>query len=116
MTLDERVVYDADEYLGCIMMDGHLLTFSNKGRERIAGFANALERLGANRERELLGQALILWETHAYVDFGAAGDALQNQFNELDERFFSAASAKDSLEIRTKYYVRDHLDAFVILD
>jgi hypothetical protein len=116
MTLDERVVYDADDYLGCIMMDGHLLTFSNKGPQRIADFVNALERVGANRERELLGQALLLWKTHAYVDAGAAGDALQNQFNELDEQFFAAASAKESLEIHTKHYVREHLGAFVILD
>ena len=116
LTLDERVVYDADEYLGCIMMDGHLLTFSNKGRERIADFVNALERVGANRERELLGQALLLWERHAYVDVGAAGDALRNEFNELDEQLFSAASEEDSLENHIKHYVRQHLDAFVILD
>ena len=116
LTLDERVVYDADEYLGSIMMDGHILTFSNKGLERIDDFVKALDRVGATRENALLGQALLLWEKHGYVAFDEADDALRSAFDVLDEQFFAAASAEDSLELRTKHYVREHIDAFVILD
>ncbi len=50
LTPDERVVRDCDEYLGSIMMDGHLLTFSNNGLERINEFSNALEQVAATMD------------------------------------------------------------------
>jgi uncharacterized protein DUF4375 len=116
LTLDERVVYDADEYLGGVMMDGHILTLCNKGLERINDMGVALERIGASRERALLEQALLLWKEHGYADFDEVGDALLTEFDALDQRFFAAASGDDSLELRIKHYVREHLDAFIVLE
>lgn len=64
LTDDERVVYDADQLLGSIMMD----------------------------------------------DLTTALDA-------LDEQFFGwMREDADNLEVRTRRYVREHLDAFVTLE
>ena len=114
-TPDERLVRDCDEYLGNIMMDGHLLTFSNQGLERINEFSNALERVAAARELALLREALRLWKEHGYADHAVAGDALHTELDALDQQFFDAGGAEDSLDIRTKKYVLDHLDGFIIL-
>jgi hypothetical protein len=116
LTVDERAVYDSDEYLGSVMMDGHILTFCNKGLERINDMGAALERIGASRERPLFEQALLLWKQHGYAGFDEADDALLSAFDALDQRFFAAASAEDSLETRIKQYVREHLDAFIVLE
>lgn len=116
LTEDERIVYDADEYLGSIMMDGHGLTLANKGLQRIREMERALERLRANGERALLGEALLLWEQRGCTDFDEPDDDMRSAMEALDEQFFEAASAEDSLEIRTKHYVRDHLDTFVVLE
>lgn len=111
MTQDERTVYDADEFLGSVMMDGLLLTFSNKGLERIRDMGVALERIGADTERALLGEALLLWQEH-----GDAGEALKAAVDALDQRFFEAASAGNNVDVRTKRYVREHLDSFIVLE
>jgi hypothetical protein len=116
LTVDERIVYDADEYLGSIMMDGHILTLSNKGLERINEMDLALQQIGANRERALLGDAVSHWKERGYCDFAEADDALLGAFEVLDERFFEAASTDNSLEFRIKAYVREHLDTFIILE
>lgn len=102
LTPDERVVRDCDEYLGSIMMDGHLLTFSNIGLERINELSNAPEQVAATRELGLLRQALLLWQEHGYPDFAVAEGALHNELHALDEQFFDAGGAEDSLDIRTK--------------
>jgi len=116
LTPDERVVRDCDEYLGSIMMDGHLLTFSNNGPERVNEFSNSLDQVAATRELALLREALRLWEEHGYADHAVAEDALHNELDALDQQFFEAGGAEDSLDIRTKKYVFDHLDGFIILE
>jgi hypothetical protein len=73
---DERVVYDADEYLGSIMMDGHLLTFCNKGPTRIGEMGKALEQVGATQERALLKNALNLWVQHGCASYDEANETL----------------------------------------
>jgi hypothetical protein len=114
-TPDERLVRDCDEYLGNIMMDGHLLTFSNQGLERINEFSNALERVAAARELALLREALRLWKEHGHPDYAVAEGTLHTELDALDQQFFDAGGAEDSLDIRTKKYVLDHLDGFIIL-
>lgn len=116
ITVEGRTVSDADEYLGSITMDGHLLTFCNKGLERLNEMDQALERLGADRERALLSQALALWRQHGCVDFDVADEALSVTLYDLDQRFFAMAGADDSLEARTRRYVREHLDSFIVLE
>jgi aminoglycoside phosphotransferase len=58
LTSDERIVCDCDECLGNIMMDGHLLTFTNNGIDRVSEYGKALEQITASRELELFRQGI----------------------------------------------------------
>lgn len=116
LTSDERIVCDCDEYLGNIMMDGHLLTFTNNGIDRVSEYGKALEQITASRELELFRQGMELWKKHEYVDFDGAGDDLKDALDEVDQQFYDVAGREDSLEMRVQRYVRDHLDAFVVLE
>jgi hypothetical protein len=53
LTSDERIVCDCDEYLGNIMMDGHLLTFTNNGIDRVSEYGKALEFVQIGNEPDL---------------------------------------------------------------
>jgi hypothetical protein len=113
---DERVVYDADEYLGNIMMDGHFLTLYNKGPERAQEIRASLERLGATRERELFERAVMLWGKHDFASPLSASEEVLAAFEPLDEQFLAWMTEDGNLEQRTKGYVRAHQDAFLVLE
>jgi hypothetical protein len=116
MSTEERVVFDADQYLGSVMMDGHLLTFNNYWLEPVASWAKALDALSATKELSLLREALELWSADGCPEYPDAKPALASAVEAIDERFFEAAGEEQSLEVRMKAFVSEHVQSFVTFE
>jgi hypothetical protein len=115
MSTEQRVVYDADQYLGHVMLDGHHTTFCNVGLEEAAVWPKALEALGASRELELLKEALELWTVNGCPGHFEANETT-DAIDAIDHRFFDAMRADNNLEARTKKYVFEHRECFINLE
>ena len=113
LTAQERIVFDADQYLSSVMMDGHLLAFCSNGPKPVAEWAKALQPLGAAEELGFLAEALELWVGAGCPDYDAANEVLSERLDDVDQRFYTAMEAGENLETRTKRYVRENLTSFV---
>ncbi len=110
----QRVAHLAFWYDSEVQNGGHLQYFENRGTDLLQATIDALDKLGAEKQREVLSRAGELYQSETRAEITTAEEyadvALEGEFDEYDEAYHSSEPAITDL---LQHYLENHRENFL---